>query len=671
MRINKLVLNNFFRYYKKQEIIFSTDDKKNVTIIRGENGTGKTTLLNAFYWVMYGDVLKPLTIENMLSYRTAEELADGQSEESYVEMQFEDRGVIYIINRSQQFKKENGKVIGDKNTKPEIHYKDEKTGNYETIEEKDFIDSIIPKRLRHLFFFDGERINRLAQVDGKEEIRKAILDILGLTTIDNTKKDLEKIKSEYIKELANNSSEDAKKYDQESDSKEAYLEEIEKTLEERKQEAIHYQEEIDKCTKYLEQSNSEMVKERQSKLRIIEKRIKDYNNDLEDIRLSIKNHISKNLKTAIISEYFEDISGYLEDKRKKGELPSDIKVQFIDDILERGKCICGCDLKKGTVEYETVERLKNIAGRSELDDAYSKITSYIKYINNQEDFFQTLDKLSQKEISISNNIDELKNEKENISQELRNCDDEKIKYNEEQRIKFNKDLLEVNKKIGMTEKEIDITKKQIEGLKDKIRLCEVSNSIARKTKNKIDQVDKLIDLNNEIKDSFIEMTRTELDDKIKQVFAKITRKDYRVPVLTKDFELKIVSNLKGQKQDKSEVLSTGEGQITSLSFIGSLVQYAREKSKQPFLSDFSGGDYPIVMDSPFGNLDQLHTCNVATNIGELASQVIIIVSDKQWNKDVEDNIKYQVGKMYKMKDINDTYKDIMETTIIKEEIYSV
>ena len=162
----------------------------------------------------------------------------------------------------------------------------------------------------------------------------------------------------------------------------------------------------------------------------------------------------------------------------------------------------------------------------------------------------------------------------------------------------------------------------------------------------------------------------ELDKKIKEVYSKITRKDYRVPVLTEQFELKITSTIKEDIVDEVEVLSTGEGQITSLSFIGSLVSYAREKTKEQFLSDFSGGDFPIVMDSPFGNLDQTHTANVAANIGELASQVIIIVSDKQWNKDVEDNIKDKVGKMYKMYDENDNNKEIMETTVIKEVQYN-
>lgn len=668
MKINKLILNNFFRYYGKQEIIFSTDKHKNVTVLRGENGVGKTTLLNAFYWVMYGDVLSPLKISNMLNYKAAEELKPMNLAYCSVELEFEDRGIIYNILREQRFNKEGDKLIGEKNIKPYITYKDIRTGNYIEIAEKDFMDSIIPKRLRHFFFFDGERINRLAQVDGKEEVKKAILDILGLTTIDNSQKDLEMIRNEYLRELARNSNDDEKKYGKELESKEGELEEFENILKKRNEEELKYNEELKRITKYLEQSNSEIVRARQKELKTIEKDINATEKNLENIKANIRNHISKKLKVAIISEYFKDIAGYLEDKREKGELPSDIKIQFIDDILARGRCICGCDLKKGTEEYETVEKLKSVAGRSELDDAYSKITSYMKYINNQEDFFDVLDELNQQELEIYDRIDELKNRKEKISKELLNSDDEKISYYENQRIKLTYELNEINKLIGKTENEIQQVKKDIEKIRGKIKLCSVNNSIAKRTKDKIDTVERLIDLNNEIKTSFVETTRCELDAKIKEVFSKITRKDYRIPVLTKDFELKIVNS---ENQEQSQVLSTGEGQITSLSFIGSLVEYAREKTKQEFLSDFSGGDYPIVMDSPFGNLDTTHTSNVAQNIGKLASQVIIVVSDKQWNKDVEDNIKHQVGKMYKMYDENDKGDDVLETTTIEEELYNV
>lgn len=670
MKLNRLTINNFYRYYGKQEIVFSTNYDKNVTVLRGENGAGKTTLLNAFYWVMYGDVMEPLTIKGMLNNRAVEEMENSSIETAYVKLEFEDRGTQYTILRKQKFTKQNGVVKPNSIEKPYIEYIDKRTGNSIEIIEKDFFESIIPKRLREFFFFDGERINKLAQVDGKVEIRKAILDILGLTTIDNTTKDLEGIKSEYLKEIAKNTNEDERNLGSKLDNKQMELVITEEVLENHIKSLKEYNEELDKVTKYLEKSNSEIVKSKQRERNRIEKDLEISKNELETIKSKIANHISKNLKKPIIASYFSNIIEYLEEKREKGELPSDIKAQFIDDILQRQRCICGCELIPGTDQYITVENLKAVAGRSELDDAYSKITSYIKHIGDGKDFYIDLEKLNNQENQLTDRIDELKDGLKNISNELLNSNEEKIRYNEGKRIELNRKINDIHNKIGKTENTIKLIKREIVKIEENIRLCGVNNKIARSINLKLEQVEKLIELNKEIKEYFVEATRIELDKKIKEVYSKITRKDYRVPVLTDQFELKITSTIKEDKVDEVEVLSTGEGQITSLSFIGSLVSYARQKTKEQFLSDFSGGDFPIVMDSPFGNLDQTHTANVAANIGELASQVIIIVSDKQWNKDVENNIKGKVGKMYKMFDENDNNKQIMETTVIKEVEYN-
>lgn len=670
MKLNRLTINNFYRYYGKQEIVFSTDNDKNVTVLRGENGAGKTTLLNAFYWVMYGDVMEPLTIKGMLNNRAAEEMKNSSIETSYIKLEFEDRGTEYTILKKQKFIKQNNVIKPNSIEKPYIEYRDKRTGNSIEITEKDFFEGIIPKRLREFFFFDGERINKLAQVDGKVEIRKAILDILGLTTIDNTSKDLDGIRSEYIKEIAKNTNENERKLDSKLDSKKMELAITEEVLESHTKSLIEYNEELDKVTKYLEKSNSEIVKSKQRERSRIDKDLQISKNELESIKVKIASHISKNLKKPIIASYFSNIVEYLEDKREKGELPSDIKMQFVDDILERQRCICGCKLIPGTNQYITVENLKSVAGRSELDDAYSKITSYIKHIGDGKDFYVELEKLENLEGEVTDRIDELKESLKNISKELLNSNEEKIRYNESKRIELNKKINDIHNKIGKTENEIRSIKREIVKIEEDIRLCSVNNKIAHSINLKLEQVEKLIELNKEIKEYFVEATRIELDKKIKEVYSKITRKEYRVPVLTEQFELKITSTIKEDIVDEVEVLSTGEGQITSLSFIGSLVSYAREKTKEQFLSDFSGGDFPIVMDSPFGNLDQTHTSNVAANIGELASQVIIIVSDKQWNKDVEDNIKGKVGRMYKMFDENDNNKEIMETTVIKEVQYN-
>ena len=140
MKLNRLTINNFYRYYGKQEIVFSTDNDKNVTVLRGENGAGKTTLLNAFYWVMYGDVMEPLTIKGMLNNRAAEEMKNSSIETSYIKLEFEDRGTEYTILRKQKFIKQNNVIKPNSIEKPYIEYRDKRTGNSIEITEKDLRD---------------------------------------------------------------------------------------------------------------------------------------------------------------------------------------------------------------------------------------------------------------------------------------------------------------------------------------------------------------------------------------------------------------------------------------------------------------------------------------------------------------------------------------------------
>lgn len=669
MKLYKLTLNNFYRYYGEQTIVFSTEDDKNITVLRGENGTGKTTLLNAFYWVMYGDVIKPLTIPNMLNNRTKEELEDNSCAYSSVILEFEDRNKYYTVIRKQRFIKQKGFVKPDNTLPAYISYIDQRTGNEVEVSEKDFFESIIPKELRGFFFFDGERINKLAQIDGKEEIRQAILDILGLTTIDNTTKDLEGIRREYTKDLARLNSANGENLEDELESIDLEIGILEEAIGMHEENIKIYKDELEKVEKYLQECNSSVINEKVSRRRSLENSLRKAKTDLAETRSLTSSHIAKNLKLNIISRYFNDIENYLEDKREKGELPSDIKIQFIDDLIERKRCICGCSLEEGSEHYKLVMALKNVAGRSELDDAYTKITSFIKQVKREDNFYDKLNQLVLKESNILDSMDEYTKEINDISKEIQNSDQEKIRYNEKRRIELNNNINDRIRKIGMAQSQLRVNKSNQKRIEEKIKKISINNNVTSRISKQIKQTELLISLNNEIKEYFVEATRIELDKKIKEVFSKISRKDYRIPVLTKDFELKIVNNLNDSLSKRSEILSTGEGQITSLSFIGSLVEYAREKTKEDILSDFSGGDFPLVMDSPFGNLDETHTANVAANIGLLASQVIIIVSDKQWRKEVEDNMKSKVGKMYKIYDENDINKNVSETTMIKEEVY--
>lgn len=60
MRLRQLLINNFRQFYGERELHFPDGiDGRNITVIHGYNGSGKTALLNAFIWCLYGETNLP------------------------------------------------------------------------------------------------------------------------------------------------------------------------------------------------------------------------------------------------------------------------------------------------------------------------------------------------------------------------------------------------------------------------------------------------------------------------------------------------------------------------------------------------------------------------------------------------------------------------------------
>ncbi len=149
--------------------------------------------------------------------------------------------------------------------------------------------------------------------------------------------------------------------------------------------------------------------------------------------------------------------------------------------------------------------------------------------------------------------------------------------------------------------------------------------------------------------------RPVLNKEIDEHFRKIIGVGYWAE-LSEDFKLKIMKRLNvGDSDDAASpsiemevALSQGQRQVTSLVFIASLVALARRRSEIPtIVKGLTGSEYPLVMDSPFGQLSQFRP-GVARWIPELASQVIIFVSSTQFEGAVATELKKskRIGKRY-------------------------
>ena len=102
MLLQKISITNFRQYKGTTEIIFSTDADRNVTVIMGENGTGKTTLAQAFMWVLYGET--DFKVKELLNRDLRDNMIPGDEQQVKVELVVQDDvGKYYHIVRRQKY----------------------------------------------------------------------------------------------------------------------------------------------------------------------------------------------------------------------------------------------------------------------------------------------------------------------------------------------------------------------------------------------------------------------------------------------------------------------------------------------------------------------------------------------------------------------------------------
>ena len=72
MKLLSLRLCNFRQFYgQTPEIVLASGDRRKITVIHGNNGAGKTGLLNAFTWVLYEKFTAAFASENQLVNKRA------------------------------------------------------------------------------------------------------------------------------------------------------------------------------------------------------------------------------------------------------------------------------------------------------------------------------------------------------------------------------------------------------------------------------------------------------------------------------------------------------------------------------------------------------------------------------------------------------------------------
>lgn len=207
----KLIRAEFtnFRLLRDLTLDFSTDSKKRLTVVRAENETGKTTILNALQWALYGDDGLPGAARD---YRIHPIDWDGTSVPISAQVDFElvnfRRSSRDLIEDSQQYRiiRSALETIDDSehsrspSTVKLFHLSE---NGWEPIDNPELqIREELPLELREVFFTDGDRALSFIEAirpTKRDRVKQAIRSLLGLSVIEDALNHIKKTKAEINK----------------------------------------------------------------------------------------------------------------------------------------------------------------------------------------------------------------------------------------------------------------------------------------------------------------------------------------------------------------------------------------------------------------------------------------------------------------------------------------
>lgn len=634
MLIKSITLENFRQFKGKQVIKFSTDSDKNVTVLKGENGSGKTTILEAFRWCFYSEFNLPNPWK-MLNTDITNKMNPLDVKDVSVEINFYHNKTEYFIKRCETFIKKNGGDV-ERLSRDSSFKKKDKNGNLVTEDDYE-VNTIIPKDLSTYFFFDGERIENLAKPGnkGKKDLSHAVRSVLGLDILLNAKKHLTKLSEEFEKDYNDGNS-------QEVDRIRNELIETRKEVEKYNQIIITNEEEV--------QILNEKIKEREEKIKAnsAESQLQSNRENLENEKVNTEKNVESllkdieknnkyNLPEFLANKLLNLSSGKIDLSSIKAKGIIGMDGAAIEYIINRGECICGQKIVKGSEAYNKLiiqkdyqppaslgtimvqfnERTENV--RNSADDFYKTFKEkYMKVNGNKERAEKISDHINKitEQLMGSENVKELENERLEYLKEKRELEDKLVEY----RIK----LENATNSIVELEKELD-----------KLALTNDRNKIIKLRKSYSMELERLLaDYYNDKENK----VRNELSKRVSEIFDNLIDTNHRIEI-NEDYTFRVIDI------DGEDATSQGQDVITSFAFIGGLIDIARKEHND--LDDTE--PYPLIMDAPFAKLSKTHRRNVARILPKIAEQFILFTVDSQYEGDIEETLKPKIGRQYELK----------------------
>ena len=689
MNIKSIELNNYRLYKGTNKVVFPNGNNKNLYLISGENGFGKTTFLHSLLWCLYGRLMTDIdetfrkemsnggysnTITNNLNHVCNQKLhsevtqsilslikKQGYSIDTEfikkwscyaVSLEFADVFIPSIPCKSLRITRSYDIILDEENIEilidGAINELTTEIGNEIFIN-----DFILNKDIARFFFFDSEKIVSLAETNTLEEKRKlcsAYNEVLGVKKYEDLKKNLENLRLRFRRkssdiESRNRLSELIIKQKALSDTityKEQQISDFDSKLLLLKKEDEYLQLQL------LREGNGTTLEE----LNRQEALLDTTRNKDADYKIRLKQF----LEFAPFA-----ISGKLLQQTKR-QLENDFAIlQSQNDVRNQNFLLANINVEMQNVFSNIKISAKD---KKQLIDSFHNIIS--KYQNqaideipllnvNKEDFDEFLALYSNitttYKVEFEHLADDYRKNKQVMERTARNISNMQSKENDsviknirKQKNEYERKIADIEQALrrlheerGAINKELAVVSRQISELSKKVSVDDSDSKKDKVAELLISELNNfLVTLKNEKKIS--------LERRIKATLNSLMHKaDFidRVDVAIVDDMIDINLFSKDSTLIKKESLSKGEQQLYATSLLKALVEE-------------SGIQFPVFIDSPLQKFDKSHANKIITEFYPTISKQVILfpLPHKELTENELKTMRPYVNSAYLLKNEN-------------------
>lgn len=649
MIFEQVTLNNFGIYQGEHIVDLNvTDHTKPVVLFGGLNGGGKTTFLDSLQLALYGKNAK-CSNRGKLSYSDYLKQAVNRYSEN------KSASVALSFRHTQRTQTKRYEVIRswEATANKEITDKVQVLVNGEldkllTDNWNDFVSEFIPQSMSELFFFDGEKIEDLADPARSAQLLKTGIEaLLGLELFTQLSKDLNSQKRRrQERNLDSTASKKVEELKQRKELLDNNLLSIEKNIQNILDEENVLTDQLKDIEIQMQTSGANLlddVNDIQLDRRAVDSQLEAIDHNLIKLAagampLSLAQTLLQETKQQALLE--DELTGF--DNAQKH-----IKANN-DELVKRLKATATNDVA------EQVDQLLNSIWKESKGSL-----SQEKYLNTTPVIFDFAETAIE---SDKTECEELIKQKKELQETLALLDKKLDAVPDSESVK---EQIEAK---GRIEASIAHSKTTLDSLMEEMALCktQINENEARLDATLIQQnaedfegkrneqvAEHLVEMRG-IVDAFkaqlIEENISTLEKRIKSKFDSLERKSElveKVRINPETFNLTLLG-LDGLALDTKR-LSAGERQLLSVAILWAL-------------AEASGKEIPTIIDTPMGRLDGKHRTKLVENyFPEAAGQVILLSTDEEIAGQYYKKLKSSVAKEYHI-----SYEEAIKTSTITE-----